>query len=74
MENINGLAGLRSKIASHLANKSEVFIAHPAELRILRSMSDHDLRAFAAANGWRVIRRVGGRQIEFYNDASTRSA
>jgi hypothetical protein len=73
MENVSGLAGLRSKIASRLADKSEVFIAHPAELRILRSMSDDDMRAFAAANGWRVIRRVGGRQIEFYNDASTRN-
>jgi len=47
-------------------------IIHPAELRILRLMSDQDLRAFAAENGWRVVRRLGGRQIEFYNDASTR--
>ncbi len=72
MEKINGLAGLTAKIAARLANKSEIFIIHPAELRILRSMSDQDLRAFAAQNGWRVVRRVGGRQIEFYNDASTR--
>jgi len=35
-------------------------------------MSDQDLRAFAAENGWRVVFRLGGRQIEFYNDASTR--
>ena len=34
--------------------------------------SDQDLRAFAAENGWRIVRRVGGRQIEFYNDASQR--
>jgi len=47
-------------------------IIHLAELRILRSMSDQDLRAFAAENGWRVVFRLGGRQIEFYNDASTR--
>jgi hypothetical protein len=35
-------------------------------------MSDQDLRAFAAENGWCVVRRLGGRQIEFYNDASVR--
>ncbi len=73
MEKISGLGGLTSKIASRLANKSEVFIAHPAELRILRAMSDQDLRGFAAEHGWRVVRRVGGRQIEFYNDAGART-
>src|SRR5262249_34906032 len=72
MESVKGLAGLQNKIAARLAAKPGIFILHPAELRILRSMSDQDLRAFAAANGWRVIRRLGGRQIEFYNDASTR--
>jgi hypothetical protein len=74
MEKISGLTGLTSKIASRLADKSEVFIQHPAELRIVRSMSDQDLRAFAAQHGWRVVRRVGGRQIEFYNDASVRQS
>jgi hypothetical protein len=72
MEKINGLAGLTNKIAARLALKSEIFIQHPAELRILRSLSDQDLRAFAAENGWRVVRRLGSQQIEFYNDASTR--
>lgn len=72
MEKINGLAGITNKIAARLALKSEIFIQHPAELRILRSLSDQDLRAFAAENGWRVVRRLGGRQIEFYNDASAR--
>ena len=72
MEKIDGLAGLTSKIAARLATKPEIFIIHPAELRILRSMSDQDLRTLAAENGWRVVRRLGGRQIEFYNDASTR--
>jgi hypothetical protein len=37
-------------------------------------MSDQDLRAFAAQNGWSVVRRLGGRQIEFYNDASARES
>jgi hypothetical protein len=73
MEKINGLAALKNKIAARLDLKSETWINHPAELRVLRSVSDRDLRAFAAENGWRVVRRVGGRQIEFYNDASMRS-
>jgi len=72
MEKISGLTGLTEKIGSRLATKPEVFIIHPAELRILRSMSDRDLRGFAAKHGWRVVRRVGGRQIEFYNDAGVR--
>ena len=72
MDKLNGLTALRTKIAFRLTQKSEIWIIHPAELRILRSISDHDLRAFAADNGWRVVRRLGGRQIEFYNDASTR--
>jgi hypothetical protein len=73
MEKTDGLAGLTEKIAGRLAVKPEIFIIHPAELRILRLMSDRELRAFAAENGWRVVRRLGGRQIEFYNDASTRT-
>jgi len=39
---------------------------------ILRSLTDSDLRNFAVEHGWRTVRRLGGRQIEFYNDASTR--
>ena len=73
MEKIDGLDGLTKKVAARLAIKPEIFIIHPAELRILRSISDQDLRALAAENGWRVVRRLGGRQIEFYNDASTRA-
>ncbi len=72
MEKIDGLTGLTSKIAARLAIKPEIFIIHPAELRILRSMSDQDLRVLSAKNGWRMVRRLGGRQIEFYNDASAR--
>ena len=72
MGKIDGRAGLANKIAARLAIKPEIFIILTAELRILRLMSDQDLRAFAAENGWRVVRRLGGRQIEFYNDASTR--
>jgi hypothetical protein len=74
MEKTDGLDGLTKKIAARLATKPEIFILHPAELRILRAISDKDLRGLAAANGWRVVRRLGGRQIEFYNDASARNS
>jgi hypothetical protein len=73
MEKADELGGLGEKIASRLAVKPEVLIIHPAELRILRSLADQDLCAFAAKNGWRIVRRLGGRQIEFYNDAGTRA-
>jgi hypothetical protein len=35
-------------------------------------MSPDELEEFALDNGWRVVSRLGGRQIEFYNDASAR--
>ena len=64
------LSALAVKIAGVLSIKSEYLVTQPAELRILREMSDLDVREFAKSHGWRVIRRLGGRQIEFYNDAS----
>ena len=69
----DNLPALIAKISSALATRPEIFITHPAELRILREMSNEQLREFAAENGWRVVRRVGGRQIEFYNDAGQRA-
>ncbi len=72
MRRNNNLAGLAEKIARRLATKSEVYIIHPAELRALRSVTDEELRSLAARNGWRVVRRLGGKQIEFYNDAGAR--
>ena len=74
MEKFEGLAGLAQKIGARLAIKSEILIIHPAELRVLRQMSDQDVRAFAAHNGWRVFRRLGGRQVEFYNDTGAKGA
>ena len=65
---------LAAKISARLAVEPEIWITHPAELAILRSMSDQELRSFAAENGWRVVRRLGGRQIEFYNDAGVRAS
>jgi hypothetical protein len=67
------LPALAAKISATLAVKPEIFITHPAELRILQSMTDEELRRFAAEHGWRHVRRVGGRQFEFYNDASLRT-
>ena len=61
------------KIAKVLSRVSEYVVTQPAELRVLRQMSDAELSEFAKSHGWRVIRRLGGRQIEFYNDASTRA-
>ena len=67
------LAAVEAKIARVLAEKPECFITHPAELRALNSMPREELNQFAAQRGWRIVRRLGGRQIEFYNDASARA-
>ena len=74
MGNDKELPGLADKIAARLAIKPQIFINHPAELRLLRTITDRELRLFAAKRGWRVVRRVGGRQIEFYNDGGARAA
>jgi hypothetical protein len=66
------LPALAAKIKAALVTKPEMFVTHPAELRVLSSMSEDELRKFAAEHGWRHVRRIGGRQIEFYNDASQR--
>ena len=64
------LPALAVKIAKMLSIRPEYVVTQPAELRILGEMSEADIREFAKTHGWRVIRRLGGRQIEFYNDAS----
>jgi hypothetical protein len=69
----NNLAALEGKIAGVLAYKPQCFITHPSELHLIRSMTVADLRAFAEQHGWRAVRRIGGRQIEFYNDATVRA-
>ena len=66
------LPALAVKIAKMLSIKPEYVVTQPAELRILGEMSEVDVGEFAKSHGWRVIRRLGGRQIEFYNDASLR--
>ena len=73
-EAISGsIAAVRAKIASVLAMKPQCFITHPSELHVLKTMTPDELRAFATEQGWRCVRRVGGRQIEFYNDATVRA-
>jgi hypothetical protein len=67
------LPALAAKIAKVLSHGSEYVVTQPAEVRILRAMSDEEVSEFAKSHGWRVIRRLGGRQIEFYNDASVRA-
>jgi len=63
---------LAAKIAKALSRGSEYVVTQPAELRILRAMSEAEVAEFAKSHGWRVI-RLGGRQIEFYNDAGVRA-
>jgi hypothetical protein len=67
------LTAVAAKIATVLAIKPECFITHPSELHVLKWMQGAELRDFAERRGWRVVRRVGGRQIEFYNDATVRA-
>ena len=69
-----GLSSITAKISATLVVKPEAFITHPVELRILNMMTKKELDEFAAEHGWRIVRRLGGRQIEFYNDASLRWA
>lgn len=69
----NDLPALAAKIGDRLSTSSEYVVTQPAELRVLREMSEDEVRQFATSRGWRVIRRLGGRQIEFYNDASVRA-
>jgi hypothetical protein len=69
----NDLPALAAKIGGRLSTSSEYVVTQPAELRVLRGLSEGELREFAANHGWRIIRRLGGRQMEFYNDASVRA-
>jgi hypothetical protein len=56
------LPALATKIAKMLSIKPEYLVTQPVELRILRKMSEVEVREFATSHGWRVIRRLGGRQ------------
>ena len=67
------LNAVQSKIAGVLAVKPQCFITHPSELFSLKTLTPDELRGFAERNGWRSVRRIGGRQIEFYNDATVQA-
>jgi hypothetical protein len=66
----NQLPAVIAKIERMLAVKPEYFVTHPSERRIVAALSGEQLRDLAREHGWRVVRRLGGRQIEFYNDAT----
>jgi len=64
------LPAVIAKISRMLAVKPEYFVTHPSELQVVRELSGEELRDIAREHGWRVVQRVGGRRVEFYNDAS----
>jgi hypothetical protein len=64
------LPALAGKIERALAMKPEYFVTHPSELNVVRTLSADELNDFALERGWRAVSRVGGRQIEFYKDAT----
>ncbi len=66
------LAGLRTKIAGALARRPEYFVTQPTELRVLQAMTRGEVQDFARENGWQMVRRLGGLQYQFYNDAFAR--
>lgn len=68
------LSAFAHKIGAVLSVRPECFVTHPAELAVLKSVSREELERFAVEHGWRVVCRVGGRQIEFYNDVAAREA
>lgn len=66
------LSAVEAKIARELQTRPECFITHPAETRLLGGLSGADLARFANERGWRVVRRLGGRQFQFYSDTNER--
>ncbi len=70
--NSDALAGLERRIASELSRRPECFITHPTEVRVLQQLDQRELEEFAHRNSWRMVRRLGGRQYQFYNDTYER--
>jgi hypothetical protein len=64
------LPAVITKIVRMLALKPEYFVVQPSELRVVQALSDSELHDLAIEHGWRFVRRVGGRRVEFYNDAA----
>jgi hypothetical protein len=68
----DALSAIEAKIAEALRRRPECFIVHPTETRLLGGLGTEDLKKFANERGWRVVRRLGGRQFQFYNDTNER--
>ena len=66
------LSAMQAKISGDLSRRPECFITHPSEVRVLQQLDAEQLNQFANENGWRVVRRLGGRQLQFYNDTTER--
>jgi hypothetical protein len=73
MAKSDNLPALTAKISGALAQGPQIFITHPVELKILNMMTPDEMEQYATEHGWQIVRRVGGRQIEFYNDVTVRS-
>lgn len=70
----DNLAAMGAKISAVLSKRPECFVTHPSEMKAFRGMSVAEVDEFAQRRGWRVIRKVGGRQLQFYNDTFARLA
>ena len=68
------LSAMEAKISGELSRRPECFITHPAEVRVLQQLDAAGLQEFAHQHGWRVVRRLGGSQLQFYNDTHARLA
>ncbi len=66
------LSAMETKSSGELSRRPECFITHPSEVRLLQQLDAGQLTEFANRNGWRVVRRLGGRQLQFYNDTTER--
>lgn len=70
----DNLPAVERKIVAELSRRAECTIVHPAEVRVLAQMEGDELAKFAQEHGWRVVSRVGGRQVQFYKDTHARLA
>lgn len=66
------LVAMGAKISAVLSKRPECFVTHPSEMKVFREMSATDINDFAHRHGWRVVHKVGGRQLQFYNDTFER--
>lgn len=65
-------SAIEAKISAELSRRPECFITHPSEVGVLQKMKREEIEELAHRNGWRLVRRLGGRQYQFYNDTCER--